>query len=97
MTLLLYAIDRVKTQLIFDRDPYESRRTALTGSRLLKVLVFYQILKDPSQRGLVRVLDESADAQRALGGRLALNTFSNALQQRNLDQMIEAWVLLLNH
>ena|GEM_PF-1937896 len=97
MTLLLSAIDRVKTQFIFDRDPYESRRTALSGSRLLKVLVFYQMLKDPSQRGLVRALEESADAQKALGGTLALNTFSNALQQRNLDQMIEAWALLLEH
>src|SRR5205823_4277484 len=26
VTLLLYAIDRVKIQPIFDRDPYESRR-----------------------------------------------------------------------
>jgi len=52
--LLLYAIERVKTQVIFDLDPYESRREALPGSRLLKVLVFYQMLKDPSQRGLVR-------------------------------------------
>lgn len=95
--MLLYAIDRVKTQLIFDRDPYESRRTALKGSRLLKVLVFYQMLKDPSQRGLLRALEESADAQRALGGTLALNTFSNALQQRDLEQMIEAWVLLLGY
>ena len=97
MTLLLSAIDRVKTQSIFDRDPYESRRAALPGSRLLKALVFYQMLKDPSQRGLVRVLDESTDAQRALGGALALNTFSNALQQRDLEQMIEAWALLLEH
>jgi DDE family transposase len=95
--LLLYAIERVNTQAIFDRDPYESRREALPGSRLLKVLVFYQMLKDPSQRGLVRALDESADAQRALGGRLALNTFSNALQQRDLEQMIEAWAFLLGH
>jgi Transposase DDE domain len=97
VTLLLSAIDRVKIQAIFDRDPYESRRTALPGSRLLKVLVFYQMLKDPSQRGLVRALEESTDAQRALGGRLALNTFSNALQQRELEQMIEAWGLLLEH
>lgn len=97
VTLLLYAIDRVKTQSIFDLDTYESRRTALNGSRLLKVLVFYQMLKDPSQRGLVRALEESADAQRALGGNLALNTFSNALQQRDLEQMIEAWALLLEH
>lgn len=97
MTLLLSAIDRVKTQFIFDRDPYESRRTALPGSRLLKVLVFYQMLKDPSQRGLVRALEESTDAQKALGGTLALNTFSNALQQRSLDQIVEAWTLLLEH
>ena len=55
------------------------------------------MLKDPSQRGLVRVLNESIDAQKALGGTVALNTFSNALQQRDLEQMIEAWVLLLEH
>jgi len=62
----------------------------LKGSRLLKALVFYQILKDPSQRGLARALDESVDAQRALRGRLALNTFSNTLLQRDLEQMIDA-------
>jgi hypothetical protein len=43
VTLLLYAIDRVKIQPIFDRDPYESRRHELKGSRLVKVLVFYQL------------------------------------------------------
>jgi hypothetical protein len=57
--LLLYAIDRVKTQVIFDLDPYESRREALPGSRLLKVLVFYQMLKDPSQRALARIVSQS--------------------------------------
>ncbi len=41
--LLLYATGRVNVQQIFDRDPYESRRTAMKGSRLLKVLVFYQL------------------------------------------------------
>jgi hypothetical protein len=95
--LLLYAIERVKTQVIFDRDPYESRREALPGSRLLKVLVFYQMLKDPSQRGLVRIVNESQDAQAALGGHLARNTLANALCQRDLEQMIEAWALLLAH
>jgi hypothetical protein len=95
--LLLYAIGRVKTQVIFDRDPYESRREALPGSRLLKVLVFYQMLKDPSQRGLVRIVKESQDAQAALGGHLARNTLANALCQRDLEQMIEAWALLLAH
>jgi hypothetical protein len=95
--LLLYAIERINTQVIFDRDPYESRREALPGSRLLKVLVFYQMLKDPSQRGLVRIVNESQDAQAALGGHLARNTLANSLCKRDLEQMIEAWALLLAH
>ena len=75
VTLLLYAIDRVKIQPIFDRDPYESRRQELKGSRLVKVLIFYQLIKDPTQRGLLRALDQSQDAQAALGGTLKRNTF----------------------
>ena len=97
VTLLLYAIDRVQTQAIFDRDPYESRREALPGSRLLKVLVLYQMLKTKSQRGLVRTSEQSQDVREALGGQLARNTLSNAIAQRDLDQMIEAWLLLLQH
>lgn len=97
VTLLLYAIDRVKTQAIFNRDPYESRRSALPGSRLLKVLALYQMLKTKSQRGLVRSSEQSQDVQNALGGMLARNTLSNALAERDLDQMIEAWLLLLQH
>jgi hypothetical protein len=50
--LLIYAIERVKSQAIFGRDPYVSRREALPGSLLLKALVFYQMLKDPSQSWL---------------------------------------------
>jgi Transposase DDE domain len=95
VTLLLYAIDRVKIQPIFDRDPYESRRYELKGSRLVKGLVFYQLIKDPTQRGLLRALDQSQDAQAALGGTLKRNTLSNALVQRDLDQIIEAWIALL--
>jgi hypothetical protein len=97
VTLLLYAIDRVKIQPIFDRDPYESRRHELKGSRLVKVLVFYQLIKDPTQRGLLRALDQLPDAQAALGGTLKRNTLSNALVQRELDQIIEAWIVLLAH
>lgn len=97
VTLLLYAIDRVKIQPIFDRDPYESRRHELKGSRLVKVLVFYQLIKDPTQRGLLRALDQLPDAQAALGGTLKRNTLSNALVQRDLDQIIEAWIVLLAH
>lgn len=95
--MLLSAIDRVKTQTIFDRDPYESRREAMPGSRLLKVLVFFQMLKDRSQRGIGRAVEESQDAQRALGGTIARNTLSNALSQRDPEQMIEAWMMILHH
>lgn len=97
VTMLLAAIDRVKTQSIFDRDPYESRRTAMPGSRLLKTLAFFQLLKDPSQRGIVRAVEESQDAQQALGGAMARNTLSNALAERDPEQMIEAWMMILNH
>lgn len=67
----------------------------MPGSRLLKVLVFYQMLKDPSQRGLVRAVEESQDARQALGFLPARNTLSNALSQRDPEQMIEAWAMLL--
>jgi hypothetical protein len=97
VNLLLRAIDRVNTQSIFDRDPYESRRESLPGSRLLKVLVLYQMLKDPTQRGLVRAVNESQDARRALGFLPPRNTLSNALCHRALEQMIEAWAMLLAH
>jgi hypothetical protein len=97
VTLLLYAIDRVKIQPIFDRDPYESRRQELKGLRLVKVVVFYQLIKDPTQRGLLRALDRLQDVQAALGGTLKRNTLSNALVQRDLGQIIEAWIMLLAH
>ena len=97
VTMLLAAIDRVKTQAIFDRDPYESRRPAMPGSRLLKVLVFFQMLKDRSQRGITRVIEDSQDARKALGGTVARNTLSNALAERDPAQMIEAWMMILDH
>lgn len=97
VTLLLAAIDRVPTQAIFDNDPYESRRTALPGARLLKVLAFFQLCAPASARGLIDLVAESQVAQKALGGTLARNTLSNALAQRELEQMVEAWLLLLTH
>jgi hypothetical protein len=69
----------------------------LPGARLLKTLVLYQMLSDPSQRGLVRAIKESEDARNARGSVPALNTLSNALSHRNLEQMIEAWAMLLKH
>lgn len=96
-TMLLAAIDRVKPLVLFDLDPYESRRKAMPGSRLLKTLAFFQLLKDPSQRGLVRAVEESQDAQKALGGTIARNTLSNALAGRDPAQMSEAWMRILHH
>lgn len=97
VTLLLSAIDRVPTQAIFDNDPYESRRTALPGSRLLKVLVFFQLCAPTSACGLCDLVAESRMAQKALGGTLARKTLSKALPERDLEQMIEVWLLLLQH
>jgi hypothetical protein len=97
VTLLLSAMDNAPTQAIFDKDPYESRRTALPGSRLLKVLVYFQLSAPSSARGLCDLITASQVAQKALGGKVARNTLSNALAERDLEQMIEAWLLLLHH
>jgi hypothetical protein len=94
ITLLLRAIDRTNLHAVFDRDPYESRRTALPGARLVKALVVYQMIKSPRLRGLVRVSEDHRAVHTALGATLARNTLSNALQQRDPDQMIEAWMLV---
>ena len=61
VTLLLYAIERVNIQPIFDRDPYESRRHELKGSRLVKVLVFYQLIKDRLQVDAVQGTEQQRD------------------------------------
>src|SRR5262245_24137870 len=42
-----------------------------------------------------QVVDASQEAQKALGGRVPRNTLSNALRHRDLDQMIEAWMMIL--
>jgi hypothetical protein len=92
ITLLLCALDRINLQAIFDRDPYESRRRALPGARLVKVLVVYQMIHTAKLRGLIRTLTEHPGLQKALGGRVALNTLSNGLAQRDVGQMVEAWM-----
>jgi hypothetical protein len=50
----------------------------MKGARLLKVLAFFQMLSDPGQREVERVVDASQEAQNALGGRVPRNTLSNA-------------------
>jgi Transposase DDE domain len=69
----------------------------MKGSRLLKVLVFYQLVTAPSARGLIDTIEDSLDVQKALDGTVARNTLSNALSERDLEQMIEAWMFLLGY
>src|SRR5438067_5510335 len=95
ITLLLSALDRIDLQAIFDRDPYESRRRALPGARLVKVLVVYQMIHTAKLRGLIRTLTERPGLQKALGGTVALNTLSNGLAQRDVGQMVEAWMAVI--
>lgn len=92
ITLLLSALDRIDLQAVFDRDPYESRRRALPGPRLVKVVVVYQMIGTEKLRGLIRTLTEHAGLQAALGGTVALNTLSNGVRERDVGQMVEAWM-----
>jgi hypothetical protein len=85
VNLLFRAIDRVRTQTIFERETYESRRIAMNGSRLLKVLAFFHMLSAPGQRELERVVDASEEAQNTLGGKVPRNILSKALKHRDLD------------
>jgi hypothetical protein len=95
ITLLLSALDRVPLQAIFDRDPYESRRSALPGARLVKVLVVYQLIRTEKLRGLIRTITEHTGLQAVLGGTVALNTLSNGVAQRDVGQRVEAWMRVL--
>jgi hypothetical protein len=95
ITLLLAALNRIDLQAIFDRDPYESRRSALPGARLVRVLVVYQLIGTEKLRGLIRTLTEHLGLQAALGGTVALNTLSNGIAQRDIGQMVEAWMRVL--
>ncbi len=95
MTMFLQALKRVPVQALFDSDPYESRRTALKGQRLLWLLVAFQLLKSRFMRGLVRAVQENQPLQVAVGGPVALNTLSNALAHRSVEEMVEAWMMVL--
>jgi hypothetical protein len=92
VSLMLQALKRVSVQAIFDRDPYESRRTALKGDRLLQVVVAYQLSRQVGLRGLLRAIAEPAPLPAALGGPVARNTLANALTHRPLAQLVAAWM-----
>ena len=95
ITLLLSALERIDLQAIFDRDGYESRRCALPGARLVKVLVVYQMIGTEKLRGLIRTITEHTGRQAVLGGTVALNTLSNGVAQRDIAPVIEAGMRLL--
>jgi Transposase DDE domain len=67
----------------------------LPGPRLVKISVAYQMIRTEKMRGLVKAITEHSGLQAALGGEVALNTLSNALRERDLEQMVEAWMLTL--
>jgi hypothetical protein len=92
ITLLLSALERIDLQAIFDRDPYELRRSALPGARLIKVLVVYQMIGSEKLRGLIWTITEHTGLQAALGGTIALNTLAHGVAQRDVGQMVEAWM-----
>ncbi len=66
ITWLLSALERIDLQAVFDRDAYESRRRALPGARLVKVLVVYQMIHTEKLRGLIRTLTEHTGLQARL-------------------------------
>ena len=92
--LMLQALKEVPVQDIFERDPYEGRRTALPGPKLMEVLMVHQVIKSPYLRGVVSAIEEHHPLQEALGGLVARTTLSNALAHYPLEPMTEAWLRL---
>jgi hypothetical protein len=92
--LMLQALQQVPLQDIFNQDPYESRRTALKGDRLLQILMAHQLLKSPSLRGVITAIDEHRPLQEAVGGPVARTTLANALAHDPVESRMEAWLRL---
>jgi hypothetical protein len=92
--LMLQALTQVPVQDIFAQDPYEARRTALKGEKLLRVLTAYQLIKSPYLRGVVTALEEHTPLQEAVGGPVARTTLSNALAHYPVERRLEAWLRL---
>src|SRR5713101_1869333 len=55
----------------------------------------FQLLKSRFMRGLVRAVEENQPLQAVVEGPGALNTLSKALAQRPVEQMVEAWMRVL--
>jgi putative transposase len=96
ISLIVKALNKVGLQEVFDKDPYESRRKELNGSRLVNLMVIYQLIKSRYMRGLVRAIKDNENLQKVAEGEVPLNTLSNALAQRSIEQMMEAWQLVIS-
>ena len=59
------------------------------------MLVVYQLIGTEKLRGLIRTITEHTGLQAVLGGTVALNTLSNGVAQRDVGQMVEAWMRVL--
>ena len=59
------------------------------------MLVVYQTIGTEKLRGLIRTITEHAGLQAALGGTVALNTLSNGVRERDVGQMVEVWMRVL--
>jgi hypothetical protein len=92
--LMLQALKQVPRQEIFAQDPYESRRTARKGARLLPGLTVHQLIKSPYLRGVVSAINEHRPPQEAVGGPVARTTLSNALAHYPVESMREGWLRL---
>jgi len=92
--LMLQALKQVPVQDIFERDPYESRRTALPGPKLREGLVVPQLIKNPYLRGVVTAVEDPQPRQDALGGLVARTTLATALAPYPVENMMEAWLRL---
>jgi hypothetical protein len=95
VSLIVKALEKLPIQKEFDKDPYESRRKELKGARLVNLMVIYQLIKSRYMRGLVRAVKDNKELEKAAGGKIALNTLSNALSQRSPEQMMAAWQVVL--
>jgi hypothetical protein len=93
--LIVKALERLAIQEVFDADPYESRREEMKGERLVKLMVVYQLIKSRFMRGLIRATEDNEPIQKAVGGKVARSTLSNALAQRSIEQMIAVWQLVM--
>lgn len=96
MSLVVKGLEGIGLAEIFEKDRYESQRKEMPGTRLVKVMVAYQMIQSRYMRGLVRAVANSESLQKVIGGEIALNTLSNALARRPIEQMIAAWQLVIN-